>query len=122
MYDFILQTVLVGSLAVMAFLAARALPRVEPEENPQPLYEKLGEWFGRLPLHHLDERANTFLFKFLKRARVIVLKLDNRITRRLEKVRDAGERRAPSVHVQELIDHVQKPEENPAGGSDTPLF
>ncbi len=108
MYDFILQTVLVGSLAVMAFLLARALPRVEPEENPRRFFARLCNWLDSLPLHHLDERLNALLFKFLKRTRVVVMKIDNRLIRHLDRVKKSGEQAAPSDHVQELIDHMQK--------------
>ena len=107
MYDFILQTVLVASLAVMAFLAARALPRVEPDDEPESLFDRMNAWFGKLPLHHLDDRVNGLLFKFLKRVRVIVMKIDNRLIHHLDRVKRSGEQAAPSAHVQELIDHVQ---------------
>ncbi len=109
MYDFILQTILVGSLAVMAFLAARALPRVEPEENPRSAYDCINRWFGNLPLHRFDERVNIFLFKFLKRSRVIVMKLDNRLMHYLDKVKKNGEQ--TSSPTQELLDYVQKKDE-----------
>ncbi len=105
MYDFILQAVFFGSLAVMAFLFARALPRVEEATDPKGIYDHIDEWLGKLPLQHLDERANSFMFKFLKRTRVIVMKLDNRIIRHLDRVRKSGEQAVSPT--QELLDHVQ---------------
>lgn len=104
MYDFILQAIFFASAALMAFLAARALPRVEPAENPKSVWSHIDEWFGRLPLHRLDDRVNAFLFKFLKRTRLVVMKIDNRIIRHLDKVKSAADR---GGHVQQMLDHVQ---------------
>lgn len=104
MYDFILQAILFASATVMAFLAARALPRVLPAENPRSIWSHIDEWFGRLPLHRLDDRVNAFLFKFLKRTRVVVMKIDNRLIRHLDKVKSDTER---TGHVQQMLDHVQ---------------
>ena len=106
MYDFILQAILFTSATVMAFLAARALPRVLPAENPKSVWSHIDEWFGRLPLHHLDDRVNAFLFKFLKRSRVVMMKIDNRLIQHLHKVKSHGDSRVTG-HVQEMLDHVQ---------------
>lgn len=106
MYDFILQVILFASATLMAFLAARALPRVMPAENPKSVWSHIDEWFGRLPLHRLDDRVNSFLFKFLKRSRVVMMKIDNRLTRHLHAVKSRGDSRATG-HVQEMLDHVQ---------------
>lgn len=96
----------VGSLAVMAFIAARALPRVAVEGEVEPsIYTAFTAWLNRLPLHHVDERINIFLFKFLKRSRVFVMKLDNRLVRHLDRVKKNGEQ--DTSHVQDMIDHVQ---------------
>jgi hypothetical protein len=93
-------------LAVMAFIAARALPRVVVEGITEPsIYAAFTAWLNRLPLHHVDERINVFLFKFLKRSRVFVMKLDNRLMRYLDRVKKSGEQ--GNTHVQDMIDHVQ---------------
>ena len=105
MYAFLLQMTFVTSLAVMTFILLRSLPRVATEEAEPSLAAWFGDWIDRLPLHHIDERINGFLFKFLKRSRVFVLKLDNRLSRHLDRVKKSGEQSAhPSV--QEMIDHV----------------
>jgi len=84
----------------MAFLAARALPRVLPTENPKSIWAHIDQWFGRLPLHRLDDWVNAFLFKFLKRMRVVTMKM-----RHLHKVKLHTDNRA--IGVQEMLDHVQ---------------
>ncbi len=92
----------------MAFILLRSLPRVtvEEDEAEPSLAARFSGWLNRLPLHHVDERINGLLFKFLKRARVFVLKVDNRLASHLAHVKKSGEQAAASP-VQEMIDHVQ---------------
>ena len=107
MYAFLLQMTFVAGLAVITFILLRSLPRVSTEDEAEPsLTTWFGDWLNRLPLHHIDERINGFLFKFLKRSRIFVLKLDNRLSRHLDRVKKTG---AQAAHppVQEMIDHVQ---------------
>ncbi|MSR73613.1 MAG: hypothetical protein EXS60_00935 [Candidatus Pacebacteria bacterium] len=108
MYAFLLQLTLIAGLAVMTFIVLRSLPRVTVEEGEtEPsLAARFGNFLNSLPLHHVDERINGFLFKLLKRSRVFILKLDNRLSRHLDRVKKSGEQAAASS-VQEMIDHVQ---------------
>ncbi len=106
MYDFLLQLAFVVSLSIMTFVLLRSLPRVPVEGITEPsLAARFGDWLNRLPLHHIDERINGFLFKFLRRSRIFILKLDNRLIRHLDRVKKNGEK--PANPVQEMIDHVQ---------------
>lgn len=106
MYAFLLQMTFVTSLAVITFILLRSLPRVATEEAEPSLAARFSDFLNRLPLHHIDERINTFLFKLLKRSRVFVLKIDNRLSRHLDHVKKTG---AGASHppVQDMIDHVQ---------------
>lgn len=104
MYDFTLQLSLISSLTVIVYIMARALPRVNVQEEPPTMYDYLDQWADRLPLHHVDERINSFLFKMLKRMRVVVMKMDNHLARYLDRVKKNGEKNAHSV--QELLNEV----------------
>lgn len=107
MYSFLLQLAFIAGLSVMAFITLRSLPRVRTEGETEPsLAARFADFMNRVPLHHVDERINGFLFKFLRRTRVFMLKLDNRLVRQLDRVKKNGERPDAS-HVQEMIDHVQ---------------
>lgn len=108
MYAFLLQLIFTGSLAIIAFIAVRALPRVSTEGDVEPsLYTAFAAWLDRLPLHHVDTRINEFLFKLLKRSRVVIMKLDNRLMRSLDRVKKTGPHATTHLPVQEMIDHVQ---------------
>ncbi len=107
MYAFLLQLAFIAGLSVMTFILLRSLPRVVTEGEAEPsLAARFGDFLSRLPLHHVDERINGFLFKFLRRLRVFLLKFDNRLVRHLDRVKKAGPQ-AAHPPVQEMIDHVQ---------------
>lgn len=106
MYDFILQLIMIGSLSVIVYLSARALPRLTNEGELPTLHEQVGGWLERLPLHHVDDRLNALLYKSLKHLRVIMMKIDNRLMRELTRVKKHGESAQSASPVQELLDEV----------------
>lgn len=109
MYDFVLQIAFMGSLATVAVIFARALPRIEPEEGESPtLFDFIERAARRVPLAQLDNQAHSFAFKALKRTRVIMMKIDNRIMKLLERMKRYGERQEMSSPVQQLLDSVQE--------------
>ena len=98
---------MVGSLGVVVYLMARALPRVTDTDEQPNIHEHLGLLMERLPLHHVDERLNAFLYKFLRQVRVIMMKIDNRLMRALKRVKQHGESTGAPSPVQELFDEVK---------------
>jgi hypothetical protein len=106
MYAFLLQLTFMAGLGIVAFILLRAVPRV-PVDEPEPSFaSRFAEFLNRLPLHHVDDRINAFIFKALRRFRVVVLKVDNRLARQIDRVKKSGEE-ATTNSVQEMIDHVQ---------------
>lgn len=91
MYDFLLQIFFVSSLAVIIYLMARALPRLANGEEPKNLYYYLEHWLEKLPVHKMDERLNSYFFKTLKKVRVVVMRVDNKIVRGLNRIKKNGE-------------------------------
>lgn len=84
MASFILEIVMVVSLGIVLYLFARALPRVDdvfisPQDaklktNPMSVYlEKIDGWL------------KIFLEKLLRRIKVLLLKLDNIVSEKLNK-------------------------------------
>lgn len=106
MYNFTLQLFFIGSASVVVYLFTRALPRVADQDEPPTVYDYFDAWLAKLPLHHVDSRLNALLFKFLKRVRVVVMKIDNYLIRHLARVQQNGKQTTESV--QELFDKVQE--------------
>ncbi|MEK9183472.1 MAG: hypothetical protein AAB890_00155 [Patescibacteria group bacterium] len=104
MYDFILQIFLISSLAATVYLMARALPRVAQNgKDPINFYDYFERWIDKLPIHKFDDRLNLFLSKFLRKTRLLVMKIDARIVHNLGKLKKNGEN---GNSVRDLINHI----------------
>jgi len=78
MYELILQLILMTSLAIVVYLMAIAVPRVEKEDG-----KKNGNGGASLPLDKLDALLAKAKDKVLRRLRVVVMKAENFISRQL---------------------------------------
>ena len=78
MYELILELILMTSLAVVVYLMAIAVPRVE-ESNEK----KNGNGATSIPLDKLDAMFGRAKDKVLRRIKVFVMKTDNFISRQL---------------------------------------
>ncbi|OHB22152.1 MAG: hypothetical protein A2939_00010 [Parcubacteria group bacterium RIFCSPLOWO2_01_FULL_48_18] len=92
MYSLISQITLFVSFGVIIYLFIKAVPRITDEEI-QTLEQQMGkndriaEFFHRLPLEKIDAWLSKTLEKAVRKAKVAVLKIDNRLTALLTKVR-----------------------------------
>lgn len=88
MFKFIFTITLMSSLGLVLYLMARALPRIEEEEvKKQGLLEK---WMASGIPEKVDNLINSFLEKFLRKAKIYLLKIDNFLAQRLNKSRLNG--------------------------------
>lgn len=89
-FDYILEIVIVSSLGVIIYVLGRALPRIsgEAEEAPSKFSLKIKAFFSSLPLHKFDALVSSLTEKFLRRFRVVVLKLENMVSAGIHKLRN----------------------------------
>ncbi len=90
MYDFILQIIVMASLAVLVYLVARAIPRVSEMPTNTLKRDYVGEIAKKIPFEKIDAFLNSFAAKFLRKAKIITLKLDNWISGHLNKFKSAS--------------------------------
>lgn len=90
MIEFILQIILILSAGTMVYMFARALPRIEGGEvlPPSKIWLRLEAAVKSLPLQKIDAFLNGILEKFLRKARVVVMKLENAVNAGIHKVRN----------------------------------
>lgn len=115
MFQFILITVFYLALGVMLYLIVRALPRVEEETSEL----KPGAWTKLIASDipgKIDSAFIGFSAKFLRRFKVVVLKLDNWLTKFLEKTKEPAKK---SISFAELNGNGKSSESgaNPADSS-----
>lgn len=88
MVELILQVALMASLTVIVLIAAQAVPRVpEARASHGAAVER---WLKSLPLEQVDAFIHTTIYKGLRRLRLLILKVDNRIGKYLEKTKEAN--------------------------------
>ena len=87
MYDFLLQIILFGSLGVILYLMARAVPRVTDAGEPTHDSGRFDRLLSRLPLREIDARLNGYLEKFLRRIKVFIMRFNNVVDSKLNKLR-----------------------------------
>jgi hypothetical protein len=106
MLSFIFTTIFMLSLACVLYLMVRALPRVAEEAAPdhQGLLDRWAH--SELP-EKVDRTVNGFLFKFFRKARVTVLKLDNALGSRLQKMKPEESNGKPAIDFKEITNKTE---------------
>ncbi len=88
LYSFILEVIIFLGLGVIIVILARALPRVESEVNTNPSREnKFLLFCKKIPLDKIDNYLNLALHKSLRKLKIIIMKADNFITKKLKSMR-----------------------------------
>ena len=87
MFQFILTNVFSISLGVLLYFVIRTLPRIEPDNgvpDTKGFFERL--IVSKIP-ERVDGAVNSFLFKFLRKFKVVLLKVDNIVGRQIKKIK-----------------------------------
>ena len=87
MYNFILQTIVMASLAVIIYLFARAMPRAVESSDPKQGGDYIEELLNKLPLEKADALVSMAMEKILRKFKVLILKMDNILTRHLRNLK-----------------------------------
>ena len=104
MYDLVLQIIVFASLGFIIYLMARALPRVEDAMQPPRGPNFIERIFAKIPMSKMDQDINNFLARFLRKLKVVVLKVDNFINDRLGKLtKKTGEDKVNSDKPQDIL-------------------
>ena len=98
MLQFIATNVLMVSLGMVLYVVVRTLPRVEDSGVPEKrgIWEK---WIASGVPEKIDKWLNAFLAKFLRKVKIVLLKMDNSITSRLNKVRQDANGAQPKTNI-----------------------
>lgn len=85
MLEFVLANIAMVSAGVVLYLVACSLPRMEGTGAESK--GMLERWVSSELPERLDETFNSFVGKFLRRLRVIILKIDNAVSESLKRVK-----------------------------------
>lgn len=83
MLTFVITNIFLLALGGMLFLMTRALPRVE-EPDLAVRRGPLERWITSGAPERIDAAMKSFLSKFLRRSKILVLRVDNILTTKLQ--------------------------------------
>ncbi|OGM94181.1 hypothetical protein A2524_00695 [Candidatus Wolfebacteria bacterium RIFOXYD12_FULL_48_21] len=98
MYHFVLQILIMISLGVLVYLAARKIPQISDTVDEDTTGQSKGVWYrielllGRLPLDRFDLAVSQFLEKNVRKMKLILARLDNYLTHHLEQFKKVKQR------------------------------
>ena len=98
MYHFILQILIMLSLGVLVYMAARKIPQISdtvPEEvagQPKGFWHQVELVLGKMPLDRFDLAVSQFLEKNIRRMKLFLARLDNYLTHHLEQFKKVKHR------------------------------
>ncbi len=85
MYNFILEIALMLGLGTMIYMVGRAVPRIGDDIEQTPT--KMDKLFASIPLYKADVFLNNFLERFLRKTKLVLMKLDNYASGYLDQIR-----------------------------------
>ena len=97
--ELIFTIILMICLGTVLYLTVQALPRVE--EVPSEEKGFLERWAHSEIPEKIDAVFNNFLLKFLRRTKVLILKLDNALAKHLQKIKPEEDKR-PNIDFKEI--------------------
>lgn len=98
MYHFVLQILIMLSLGMLIYMAARKIPLISdtvPEENvgqPKGFWHQVELMLGKLPLDKFDFAVSQFLEKNIRKMKLFLARLDNYLTQHLEQFKKVKHR------------------------------
>ncbi len=88
MYDLFIQTTLIASLGVIVYMVAVATPRVQDSDEDLARTNFKARFGEIIQLDRLDTWLNAAKDKGLRRLKVVMMKIDNFISKRLNNNKD----------------------------------
>lgn len=102
--QFIITDVFMLAVGAVFYLMVRALPRIE--EEPYPAEKK--NFLDRLAHSDIPEKIDVafgiFLLKLLRKAKILILKIDNGISKALRGIKPDGQSANPAIDFKEMME------------------
>ncbi len=107
---FIFMSLLMVSLSAMLYLFVRALPRVGEEPAAAYVGGIAHAWRRSEIPEKIDAFVNDFLLKSLRKLKVVILKLDNNLSRHLQRIKPKTDMRQSSIDFKEIAEQNKEGE------------
>ncbi len=102
MVEFVFLLILMVCLGTVLYITVRALPRIEESGTDADAKNAFERWAHSEFPEKIDAAFNNFVLKFLRRAKVVVLRMDNSIAKGLRKVQPQENRANTNIDFKEI--------------------
>ncbi len=85
------------SLGTMIYLVARAMPRVTEIPKIEPAKDYFDKLVKKFPLEKADMLVTLWTEKFLRKLKIVILKLDNLLSKHLSNLKPPAEPAKPNL-------------------------
>jgi hypothetical protein len=104
MVEFIFTTILMLCLGTVLYLMVRALPRIEeaPAGEGEAHKSIFEQWAHSEFPEKIDKAFSGFMLKFLRRVKIITLRIDNWLAKNLRKIQPQENRANTSIDFKEI--------------------
>lgn len=98
MYHFVLQILIMLSLGMLVYMAARKIPQISDTVSEEVAGQPKGFWhqvellLGKMPLDKFDLAVSQFLEKNIRKMKLFLARLDNYLTQHLEQFKKVKHR------------------------------
>jgi hypothetical protein len=100
MIEFVFTTILMLCLGTVLYLTVQALPRIAEEPaDERGVFER---WAHSEMPEKIDAAFNNFLLKFLRKFKIVVLRLDNALSKHLRSVTPQENRANTNIDFKEI--------------------
>jgi len=86
MFQFVVTNVFMISVGAILYFVIRTLPRIEPDNRIVETKGFLERFIVSKIPERVDKAVNSFLFKFLRKLKVTLLKIDNLVGRQIKRI------------------------------------
>jgi len=110
MFQFIVTTIFMVSLGVILYIAVRTLPRIDENALPEKK-SVLERWIASEIPEKVDAAVNSFTVKFLRKIKVILLKVDNSLSSHLTRIKpDSRDKQNLNIDFKEIAESKNEKE------------
>ena len=105
MFQFIVIDIFMIAVGVVLYLIVRALPRIDEGHGPHFKTTVLEHWLTSEMPERIDRVLNSFLGKFIRRTKIVLMKVDNVLTNRLKKIKTEVGNGTPQKGFGEIVEN-----------------
>ena len=112
MFQFIVIIIFMFALGTTLYLVVRALPRIDERRAAHSPTTMLERWITSEMPEKIDRTVNAFFGKFIRRLKIVLMRIDNVLTERLKKIKTEEGNGAASKGFGGIVENKEEKDNN----------